>query len=613
MKNEDAENWFDEGREFHKSGNLEEAIRYYSKAVSLKSDYAEAFNNWGNALSDLAKSKQEESLFHEAFKKYDSAINFKSDYTEAFNNWGNALSDLAEIKQDKSLFHEAFKKYSEAIGTTMYNAFVYYNWGTALYHLADYEWNESLFEDAARKFNEAAKGSQNDEDIFNNWGNVLSDLAKIRKDESLFKEAIDKYNIAIQLNPNDADVFCNLGETIFDLAKIKKNKSLCKESAKYFKKSKKDILDILVNLSEDNEDIIKTEILYPILEDSNTNDGRFFQEVTGCLLDKTKINEYKEVYIRSILIISQLHISNKNEKSVAHYREKTISQEMLFNDSKIRLNAVNYSNDPTEGEILLKYLFGEKHPSRESLNIGYGAFAGCFTFNYNSLNQFRLYGKEKEKEGTGLSLVFRNSFFNKEAKMAMKRLNPENSDSLRGKKEYEKYALFRCIYIDPITQQVETIGVGQKEKYLFFREEKDKKSDEDIKKDYNEYIKEINKIIDKIKKNMEGLRKLIRELDHTIVGQLLINLRYLTKHIAFKEEQECRIIRICHLYDPDDKIVIKIGDGYKQIYIEYEPKVSDHIEKIYFGPKATEMELFQDILKHKNIRIFCEKSTNPLA
>jgi hypothetical protein len=109
---------------------------------------------------------------------------------------------------------------------------------------------------------------------------------------------------------------------------------------------------------------------------------------------------------------------------------------------------------------------------------------------------------------------------------------------------------------------------------------------------------------------MEDLKEKIRELDHDIVGRLLINLRYLTKHIAFKEEQECRIIKI-HRFDDKDKV--RTNEDFTQMYVEYQD-ISEHIEKIYFGPKASGMELFQDILKHKGLKnISCIKSSNPLS
>jgi hypothetical protein len=298
---------------------------------------------------------------------------------------------------------------------------------------------------------------------------------------------------------------------------------------------------------------------------------------------------------------------------VAHYREKTISQKLLFEeeeseDSKFRLNAINYSNDPTEGKILFDYLFKEeKRPANESLNREYGAFAGCFIFNYDSLNQFRLYGKEDgREEGTGLSLVFRNNFFSKEAKMAIKQQKIEDGNT---DKEEEKHALFRCIYIDPETQRVET--VGHKEEYLFYRGKNKGKKNEDIDKKITDYRKYIKGITESVRKEMENLKELVQGLNPVIVGQLLINLRYLTKHIAFKEEQECRIVKIYHLND--EKIEIKTSDDFKQIYVEYKPRVSSYVEKIVFGPKATGMELFQDILTHKRLNILCVRSKNPLA
>jgi hypothetical protein len=363
-----------------------------------------------------------------------------------------------------------------------------------------------------------------------------------------------------------------------------------------FKNSQESILKILIFLDKNNrEKIIKTDTLYPLL-DSDSWDGRFFKETTKNIPNGNDIDKYKKVYILSIFIMNLLHV--QNEKYVAHYQEKKVSQKILFDEeSKFRLNAINYSNDPTEGKTLLDYLLGEdKYNAKDTTNKEYGAFAACFTLNQDSLHQFRLYGKEDREEGVGLSLVFWDSFFSEEAKMAMKQ-----EDSIF--KKEEKYALFRCMYIDPIVRRVVT--VGRKEEYLFYRDEN---INEDIINDYNNYISEI---LDNIKDKMEELKELVNGLDSVIIGQLLLNLRYLTKHVAFKEEQECRIVKICRL--TDKKINISSNENYKQMYINYEPKVSDHIEKIYFGPKATGMELFQDILTNKRLNIPCKRSENPLA
>ena len=73
-------------------GKLEEAIASYRQAVRLKPDYAEAYNNLGNALKDQGK-------LEEAIASYQQALRLKPDYAEAHNNLGNALTRSREARR----------------------------------------------------------------------------------------------------------------------------------------------------------------------------------------------------------------------------------------------------------------------------------------------------------------------------------------------------------------------------------------------------------------------------------------------------------------------------------------------------------------------------------
>jgi len=627
MVNKDAEYWKNKGDKFSKTKNYEEAIKCYAKSAQINPDNAYIFYLWGNALSDLAGIKQDESLYLKAFEKYKKATEKNTDDANVLVFWGKALAGLAKIKQDKTLYQEAFEKYDRAVQLKPDNTFPLLLWGLALTDLAEikkdktiYHKAETIYHESIEKIKKAEQLEPNNTFVINLWGYALAALAEIKKDETIYREAFEKYEKASQLDPNDRFSYSFWGEALASFAEFKQDKNVIKilfdefyQKSDNLKKLKKDILEIFIIFNNKNmkEIIDDKKIFFPLLEkDLENDDSNFFHEITKGIKDTEKLIKYKMAYISSVFIISQLHIKNKNEKSVAYYTKKTVSQAMLFNDVAFRLNAINYSNDPTEGKILLDYLFGEgKYPAKE-LNTGYGTFAGCFTFNHNSLNQFRLYGKENDKEGSGLSLVFKNTFFSEEAKMAMK----QNNVSVEDKKQ----ALFRCIYIDPVTQLVET--VGHKEKYLFYREKNESEEDKNIEEEIEEYRIYITDIIESVKHEMEELHKLVEELEPEVIGQLLINLRYLTKHIAFKEEQECRIIKIHPLNDkekvkinpaPADEKNIQI-DNIKQLYIDYQ-NITGYVEKIYFGPKSTNMELFQDLLRYKNQNILCEKSKNPLS
>ena len=71
------------------------------KALTLKPDYAEAYNNMGNAFKDLAQPE-------EAMASYTKASSLKPDYAEAYFNMGNTLKAQGKLE-------DAIEAYNKAI------------------------------------------------------------------------------------------------------------------------------------------------------------------------------------------------------------------------------------------------------------------------------------------------------------------------------------------------------------------------------------------------------------------------------------------------------------------------------------------------------------------
>lgn len=111
-------------------------------------------------------------------------------------------------------------------------------------------------------------------------------------------------------------------------------------------------------------------------------------------------------------VLNSLQIIPGFESKVAHYSRVSTAFSLLDSKepSKFRLNTIRGVNDPTEGLVLGTYW--NKQGISENIHANDTAtFISCFTFNHDSLNQFRLYGKEDKQEATGVSLVFRKKFF----------------------------------------------------------------------------------------------------------------------------------------------------------------------------------------------------------
>ena len=72
---------------------------------------------------------------------------------------------------------------------------------------------------------------------------------------------------------------------------------------------------------------------------------------------------------------------------------------------------------------------------------------------------------------------------------------------------------------------------------------------------------------------------------YEIIDEILLPLRYLIKHYAFKEEQECRAIYIAHWQDER----IKLDQNLKRIYVDYQ-NILPAMKKIYLPVGALHHE-----------------------
>ena len=324
-------------------------------------------------------------------------------------------------------------------------------------------------------------------------------------------------------------------------------------------------------------------------------------------------------------VLKSLQIIPEFESKVAHYSRPSTAFS-LFGDEKnnrnpsnFRLSTIRGVNDPTEGLILRDYW--EQQGISETIHTNDTAtFISCFTFNHDSLNQFRLYGKENGQEATGVSLVFNKEFFSDQSddlkfiagpstdpssKSEQIKLNDTGKPESDNKKQLiAKSALYRCIYLDPETGYW---TLAQRNKSTFYRENKDKDTAENNWETYSEKISEIEKsfkdslfdnndsVLSKLKSifkypNTYGIEEKQKILE--TVRFILLPLQYLVKHIAFREEQECRIMYITQFRDEK----IHSNREKQWMYVEYEEPVLPHIDKIYLSPGAAKHQDFFRIL-----------------
>ena len=301
------------------------------------------------------------------------------------------------------------------------------------------------------------------------------------------------------------------------------------------------------------------------------------------------------------------------ERSVAHYTKPGVLFNLLKNEpSDFRLNVVDFMNDPTENQLLSNWL-----EINSDTNNDIKSFLASFSFNHNSLNQFRLYGNENYIVGSGVSIVFNQQFFGSDADRSINNdsinfLNQNlttkltaNTDILnKVEKDTEivkdndttplhPLSLFRCVYFDPETNY---ISIAKRNLYSFYLEHKSCEP-EVINSKWQKYldlldeenkISEIRELLEQIRDEIINLKEnkklqVISNLDQ-LISLALMPISCLIKHAAFEDEDECRIIYITHIADEKIQAPHDYASA-NSLFINY-AKIEEYIDKIYLGPQC---------------------------
>ena len=178
-----VEDYFQFGLDNQQKGNYAAAIKDYDQAIILNPQYADAYNNRGNAKNNLGD-------YNAAVADYNEAIRLNPKYANAYNNRGNAKSNLGDHTA-------AVADYDESIRLNPKNAIAYNNRSVAKTRLGEHT-------AAIADYDEAIKLNPEYAQAYNNRGNAKSNLGE-------YTAAVADYDEAIKLNPEYAKAYNNRG------------------------------------------------------------------------------------------------------------------------------------------------------------------------------------------------------------------------------------------------------------------------------------------------------------------------------------------------------------------------------------------------------------------
>lgn len=563
-------------------GNFEYVIEKCNEYLNLNSDLAFLYNYRGLCKNNLG-------LYEEAIKDFDISIELNKkvenipyatnkDLADAYYYKGLAKKDLGE-------YEEAIKDFQEALKyNRTYLLIVYYNIGISKINLG-------LYEDAINYFDNI---------------NQIKYYNETEKKEESYYIKIYEYHMS---------TFCNKA-----FAKLLSGKNVYFEDFinynKFFIPNNNHIIYIVSLLFENYKyDLI--EKIFNYLVEENYNDlwenDTTYNLLKSKTIDKEILKNIKKNLLYQYLLLQSLSFNNKTLKreftyniEIAHYTSLNILLKLIKEDNKIRITNISNANDPKEGKILENILNKNKLDIKIKNDENLITLQTSFSRNKDALTMFRLYGKNENKEATGICLVIDKKYFNYNYLSPVIELNLDNQkqEEKKGNENYKK------------AKEIIQKRLGIKNLYwvIYYNEEKNQLVFNPTKSKYSSVIIDLN-TINKNKKNINKIEDLINCIFHNIINSakeidkienknlkdeifsnLFENIRYIIKHEAFFEEQELRML-ITTNYKNEN---INIEEDKKRLYINYNELFNENenfIKEIILGGKIEDKELTSDYIK----------------
>ena len=298
-------------------GMADQAIIALKKVISIKPDYADAYDNIGVVFQSQGK-------LVDAINNYKKSILLNSSNANPYYNMANILKD-----QDK--LDEAIEAYKKSIELKPDHYKAYANMATTLQ-------KQGKLEEAIEAYKNSISLMPNYGETYSNMGNALQQLGKL-------DEAIDAHKKSILLNPNYALAYNNMGNVLQQLGKLDEavdqyKKSICLDSNYYEAYSNMGVaLKDQGNLDEAKVYFEKALSLNPNHASSYNNLGNLFQyqgkieEAIYVFRKSISLNpDFKETYLNLSLSLLQ---SGQIKEGLEEYEwrwktKKGMSQQRKF-------------------------------------------------------------------------------------------------------------------------------------------------------------------------------------------------------------------------------------------------------------------------------------------
>jgi len=236
---EQAQGQFNMGVQLMRDRKFAGAAQAFERAAAARTNFPEAYNNWGISLVQLGKQgfngQQQLQYFQAAAEKFNKAAEQRPGEKLTYILWSETLLLIGDLPVDSrtrlACYQGAVDKCRRAAELAPDDWDVYNKWAVILStKLPDFAVNDQarleLYKEAASVYARAADHARFSSEIgpvYANWASTLVQAARVSTDrgakQSLLREALGKFERAAKVHPGVAGTYALWGSALIDLGK----------------------------------------------------------------------------------------------------------------------------------------------------------------------------------------------------------------------------------------------------------------------------------------------------------------------------------------------------------------------------------------------------------
>lgn len=161
---------------------------------------------WATCWHHMAKHSGEPHDFHQAILKYQTAQEWGQKDPLFYNDFGNALVDLACMISQNSLLTQALSLYRMAINQAPNFFEGWFNLACCEQRLWQITHQDNFFEESHNSFKKASEINRKDAPLWFKWGQLLASVGKKKRNLKLLFASLKKFQRADHFHPNHEQI-----------------------------------------------------------------------------------------------------------------------------------------------------------------------------------------------------------------------------------------------------------------------------------------------------------------------------------------------------------------------------------------------------------------------